>query len=192
MYAYRFRGYWKDVGTIESYWQSNMELIQALPAFNLYEDFWKIYTNSDRQPPQYTAAGAKVSCSLASEGSEIYGTVTRSILGPGVIVQKGAVVEDSIIMENTVIAEGAQIYRSIIDENCVISKGVQMGLGENTPNEEKPNIYNTGITVVGDHSFVPEGVSIGKNCVIYGHTEPEDYPEGRLESGKNAMREVVL
>ena len=190
LYAYRFHGYWKDVGTIESYWQANMDLIKPLPEFNLYEDFWKIYTNNDRQNPQYTAPGAVVKESLACEGSEIYGTVKHSIIGPGVVVKKGAVIEDSIIMADTAIEEDVKIYRTIIDENCAIGAGASIGVGEDIPNETKPKIYNTGITVIGIHSVVPAGVSVGKNCVIYGKTEIEDYPDGRLESGKTVMREV--
>ena len=88
MYAYRFKGYWKDVGTIESYWQANMELIRTLPDFNLYEDFWKIYTNIDHQPPQYTGPDAKVKTSIVSDGCEVYGEVYDSILGPNVVVKK--------------------------------------------------------------------------------------------------------
>ena len=191
LYAYRFRGYWKDVGTIESYWESNMELIKALPEFNLYEEFWKIYTNSDHQPPQYTAPGAKVKESLISDGSEIYGEVNHSVLGPEVVVKAGAVVKDSIIMGGTVIEEGCVIDRCIIDENCKIAKNVQMGMGENIPNEIKPNIYNTGITVLGANTSVPEGVVIGKNCVLYGKTAAEDYPGGALESGKSVIREGI-
>ena len=191
LYAYRFRGYWKDVGTIESYWESNMELIKALPEFNLYEDFWKIYTNSDHQPPQYTAPGAKVKESLISDGSEIYGEVNHSVLGPEVVVKAGAVVKDSIIMCGTVIEEGCVIDRCIIDENCKVAKNVQMGMGENIPNEIKPNIYNTGITVLGANTSVPEGVVIGKNCVLYGKTAAEDYPGGALESGKSVIREGI-
>ena len=191
LYAYRFRGYWKDVGTIESYWESNMELIKALPEFNLYEDFWKIYTNSDHQPPQYTAPGAKVKESLISDGSEIYGEVNHSVLGPEVVVKAGAVVKDSIIMGGTVIEEGCVIDRCIIDENCKVAKNVQMGMGENIPNEIKPNIYNTGITVLGANTSVPEGVVIGKNCVLYGKTAAEDYPGGALESGKSVIREGI-
>lgn len=190
MYAWRFQGYWKDVGTIQSYWESNMDLIRTLPEFNLYEDFWKIYTNSDHQPPQYTAAGAKVEESLLTDGCEIYGEVYRSILGPGVIVEKGAVVKDSIIMADTVVGENTVIDKCVIDEKCVIGKNVQMGVGENIPNEAKPNIYNTGITVMGMNSILPDGVVMGKNCVIYGKTVAEDYPEGRLESGKSVVREV--
>ena len=190
MYAWRFQGYWKDVGTIQSYWESNMDLIRTLPEFNLYEDFWKIYTNSDNQPPQYTAADAKVEESLLSDGCEVYGEVYSSILGPGVIVEKGAVVRDSIIMAGTTIGEGSLIDKCVIDEKCKIGKNVQMGVGEDVPNELKPAIYNTGITVMGMNSIVPDGVVMGKNCVISGETVAADYPDGKLASGKSVIREV--
>ena len=190
MYAWRFQGYWKDVGTIQSYWESNMDLIRTLPEFNLYEDFWKIYTNSDHQPPQYTAADAKVEEALLSDGCEVYGEVYRSILGPGVIVEKGAVVKDSIIMAGTTIGEGSLVDKCVIDEKCKIGKNVQMGVGEDVPNELKPAIYNTGITVMGMNSIVPDGVVMGKNCVISGATVAEDYPDGKLASGKSVIREV--
>ncbi|KXL51825.1 glucose-1-phosphate adenylyltransferase [Anaerotignum neopropionicum] len=189
MYAYRFKGYWKDVGTIESYWESNMELIKALPAFNLYEDFWKIYTNADHQPPTYTAPEAVVKESLVTDGSEIYGQVYHSVLGAQVIIGKGTIVRDSIIMGKTFIGENAVLERCIVDEDCVVGNGVHMGVGENVPNETKPNIYNTGITVIGSHSKVPDGITIGKNCVIYGDTRAEDYENGKLESGKAVVRE---
>ena len=190
MYAWRFQGYWKDVGTIQSYWESNMDLIRTLPEFDLYEDFWKIYTNSDHQPPQYTAADAKVEESLLSDGCEVYGEVYRSILGPGVVVEKGAVVKDSIIMAETKIGEGSLIDKCVIDEKCKIGKNVQMGVGEDDPNELKPAIYNTGITVMGMNSIVPDGVVMGKNCVISGETVAADYPDGKLASGKSVIREV--
>lgn len=182
LYAYRFKGYWKDVGTIESYWQANMELIRTLPEFNLYEDFWKIYTNSDHQPPQYTGKDAKVQTCIVSDGSEVYGEVYNSIIGPGVVIKEGSVVRDSIIMENTVVEEGCYIERCIIDENCKIGSNVKMGIGENIANESKPNIYNTGITVIGDETTVPDNVEIGKNCVIYGKTKEEQYTDGILAS----------
>ena len=190
MYAWRFQGYWKDVGTIQSYWESNMDLIRTLPEFNLYEDFWKIYTNSDHQPPQYTAAGAKAEETLLSDGCEVYGEVYRSILGPGVIIEKGAVVRDSIIMAGTVVGENSLIDKCVIDEKCKIGKNVQMGVGEDVANELKPAIYNTGITVLGMNSVVPDDVVLGKNCVVSGVTVAADYPGGKLESGKSVMREV--
>jgi len=189
LYAYRFNDYWKDVGTIESYWQANMELIKTVPEFNFYDKFWKIYTKTDNQPPQYVGRGAKLQQSIASEGCEVYGEVHSSVLGPDVLIKKGAVVRDSILMENVVIEEGAVVDRCIIDRNNIIGKGVVLGEGENIPNELKPNIYNTGITVVGENSIIPDGVHIGKNCVIYGKTSAEDYPDGVVASGKSVIKE---
>lgn len=189
LFAYRFKGYWKDVGTIASYWESNMELIKPLPEFNLYEDFWKIYTNSDHQPPTYTAADAVVRESLITDGGEIYGEVLHSILGSEVIIGKGSVVRDSIIMGKTVIGENTVIDHCIIDEDCEIGSNVIMGQGENIPSETKPNIYNSGITVIGSNTRVPDGITIGKNCVIFGRTNESDYLDGKLESGKSVVRE---
>lgn len=189
LYAYRFNDYWKDVGTIESYWQANMELIKTVPEFNFYDKFWKIYTKTDNQPPQYVGRGAKLQQSIASEGCEVYGEVHSSVLGPDVLIKKGAVVKDSILMENVIIEEGAVVDRCIIDRNNIIGKGAVLGEGENIPNELKPNIYNTGITVVGENSVIPDGVHIGKNCVIYGKTSVEDYPNGVVASGKSVIKE---
>ncbi len=184
LFAYRFKDYWKDVGTIESYWAANMELIKTLPEFNLYEDFWKIYTNSEHQPPLYTSAEAEVTRTLISEGCEIYGKVENSVISPEVIVEEGAVVKDSIIMANCVIKKGSFIDRCIIDENTVVGENVKMGIGENIPNEEKPKIYNTGITVVGSDTTIPDNVEIGKNCVVSGKTTSDMYNDGKLESGQ--------
>lgn len=187
MYAYRFKDYWKDVGTIESYWQANMELINTIPEFNLYEDFWKIFTNSDHQPPQYCGENSKVVKSIVSEGSEIYGEVYNSVIGPDVIINENAVIKDSIIMSSTVIGEGSYIERCILDENCIVGNNVTIGSGDNIPNEIKPKIYYSGITVVGEGSKIPDGVDIGKNCVIYGVSKIEDYPENKLDSGKSLL-----
>jgi glucose-1-phosphate adenylyltransferase len=191
MYAYRFKDYWKDVGTIESYWQANMDLIKHVPSFNLYEDFWRIYTNTEHQPPEYVGENGVIKKSIASSGCEIYGVVENSVLGPQVIVEKGAVIKDSIIMQGTVIGEGSVIDRCIIDENCVVGKNVKMGMGENIVNELKPKIYNTGITVVGEDTVIPDNVEIGKNCVVFGKTTEADYAEGKLPSGKSAIKEGV-
>jgi len=127
--------------------------------------------------------------SLVTDGSEIYGEVYHSVLGSEVIIGKGAVIRDSIIMGKSVIGENAVLERCIVDENCQVGPGVHMGIGDNVPNETKPNIYNTGITVIGSHTKVPEGIKVGKNCVIYGYTKAEDYVNGNLESGKSVVRE---
>ena len=183
MYAYRFKDYWKDVGTVESYFAANMELIRTVPDFNLYDDFWKIYTDAEHQPPQYIGESAHVSTSLLSEGCEVYGTVIDSVLGPEVVVEEGAVIRDSIIMARSIIKKGTNISRCIVDEETTIGEGVCIGEGDNVPNTKKPHVYDTGITVIGEETIIPDNVWIGKNCVIYGKTSLEQYPNSRLESG---------
>lgn len=187
LYAYRFKDYWKDVGTIESYWAANMELIKTLPEFNLYEDFWKIYTNSDLQPPMYSGPNSEIKTSIISEGCDIYGKVEHSVISKNVTIDEGAVVKDSIIMEGCHIGKDAVIDRCIIDQNTTIGDGVVMGTGENIPNENKPKIYNTGITVIGSNTTVPDGIEIGKNCVIYGKTTAENYTDNKLPSGQSVI-----
>jgi glucose-1-phosphate adenylyltransferase len=194
LYAYRFKDYWKDVGTIESYWAANMELIETLPKFNLYEDFWKIYTNNESQLPQYTGPDATIHKSIISEGCRILGDVQHSVIGTSVIVEDGAVIRDSIIMENCIIHKGCVIDRCIIDQNTEIGENVTMGVGDNIPNEDKPKIYNTGITVIGSNTVVPGNLTIGKNCVIYGTPSQEDFADNKLESGKSVIvkKEAIL
>ena len=182
--AYEYNGYWKDVGTLGSYWEANMELIDIIPEFNLYEEFWKIYTKNDILPPQYVAADSVVERCLVGDGSEIYGEVHNSIIGCGVVIGKGAVVRDSIIMQNTVIKEGALVERSIIAENCEIGENAQIGVGEDVPNRLKPSIYSFGLAVIGENAVIPPDVKIGKNTAVTGVTVPGDYPDGVLESGE--------
>lgn len=182
--AYEFNGYWKDVGTLGSYWEANMELINIIPEFNLYEEFWKIYTKNEIIPPQYISADAKILRSLIGDGTEIYGEVCNSIIGSGVTVEPGAVVRNSIIMQNAVIRAGAVVDKAIIAENAVIGSQVQIGVGEEVPNKIKPAVYSFGLAVIGENTVIPDGVSIGKNTAVTGVTVREDYPEGRLESGE--------
>ena len=192
LYAYRFKDYWKDVGTIESYWAANMELIKTLPEFNIYEDFWKIYTKSDYQPPQYTGENASIKTSIVSEGAQIYGSIEHCVISKNVTIEEGAVVKDSIIMEGCVIGKNAVLDRVIVDQNTVIGDNVKMGLWDNIPNEQKPKIYNTGITVIGSDTVVPDNIEIGKNCVVYGKTTAEDYSESKLPSGQSVIIEGAM
>jgi len=191
LFAYKFNDYWKDVGTIDAYFESNMELIKTVPEFNLYEDFWRIYTSAIHQPPQYTGEHSDVRASFLSEGCEVYGTVVNSVIGPGVIVREGARVTDSIIMENCVVGENAQIDRCILDSWCVVGQNARIGhqIGEDAVNELWPDIYDTGITVVGMFSIIPDGVGIGKNCVVDGVTGEGDYEGMELFSGKSILKE---
>lgn len=182
--AYEYNGYWKDVGTLGSYWEANMELIDIIPEFNLYEEFWKIYTKNDILPPQYISADAVLDRCLVGDGTEIYGEVHNSIIGCGVTIEAGAVIRDSIIMQNAVIKAGAVIDKAIIAENAVIGECAQLGVGEEVPNKVKPAVYAFGLAVIGEDAVVPPGVKIGKNTAVTGVTVPEDYPGGMLASGE--------
>ncbi|MDO4522527.1 MAG: glucose-1-phosphate adenylyltransferase [Eubacteriales bacterium] len=187
--AYEYNGYWKDVGTLSSYWEANMELIDIIPEFNLYEEFWKIYTSSEIIPPQYIAADAKIERSIIGDGSEIFGEVKNSVIGAGVTVKPGAVVRDSIIMKGTVIGENSVIDRAIIAENVVVGSGVLAGIGEAVPNRFKPEVYAGGLVTVGENSVIPDGVKIGKNTAISGVTNAEDYPDGILAGGESIIKD---
>ena len=188
MYAYEFTGYWKDVGTLDSYWQANMELIDLVPEFNLYEEYWKIYTKSETLPPQYLSKDSVIEKSIVGEGSEIYGKVYNSVIGRGVTIGENAVIRDSIIMNEVEIKANAQCIKSIIAEGTVIGENSILGEGEELPNEVNPKIYNSGLVTVGEKSIIPPNVRIGKNSVVFGETEPEDYPDGCLKSGGTLIK----
>lgn len=188
LFAYEYNSYWKDVGTLNSYWEANMELIDIIPEFNLYEEYWRIYTKSDTLPPQYISSDSVVEKCIIGEGSNIYGKVYNSVIGCGVTIGKDTIVRDSIIMNETEIGSGCEIYKGIVAENVKIEDNVKLGFGDEAENETDPNIYNHGIATVGERTLIPEGVSIGKNIVISGITSKEDYPEGRLESGRSLIK----
>ena len=188
LYAYEFNGYWKDVGTLGSYWEANMELIDIIPEFNLYEEFWKIYTKGDIIRPQYIASEATIDRSIISDGAEIYGEVHNSVIGAGVTVKKGAVIHDSIIMKETVIGENAHIDKSIIAENDIVGDNVVMGVGEEAPNVLKPAVYGFGLVTIAENTVIPSNVKIGKNTAISGETTLEDYPDGELVSGSAIVK----
>ncbi|MDD6156761.1 MAG: glucose-1-phosphate adenylyltransferase [Lachnospiraceae bacterium] len=183
MFAYEYNGYWKDVGTLGSYWEANMELIDLIPEFNLYEEYWKIYTKCDTIEPQYIAPEAFVERSIIGEASEIYGTVIGSVIGPNVHIGKGSVIRDSIIMKDTVIGENVTIDKGIIAENCKLGNHIVLGTGEEAPNELNESIYSFGLVTIGEDSVIPDGVTIGKNTAISGVTTPEDYPDAHLKAG---------
>ena len=188
LYAYEFTGYWKDVGTLSSYWEANMELIDIVPEFNLYEEYWKIYTKSEIQPPDYIAADSVVERSIIGEGSEVYGEVYNSVIGWGVTIGKGTMIRDSIIMNQTQIGEGCEINKAIIAENVVVGNQVKLGVGEEAENDTAPHIYNHGLVTIGEKSVIPDGISVGKNSVISGVTAAADYEDSQLASGKTLIK----
>lgn len=186
--AYEYNGYWKDVGTLGSYWEANMELIDIIPEFNLYEEFWKIFTSSEIIPPQYIAAEAKINKSIIGDGTEIYGEVSNSVIGAGVTIGRGSVVRDSIIMKGATIGDGVVMDRGIVAENASIGDNVVLGIGEDIPNKEKPKVYSFGLVTIGENTKIPANVKIGKNTAISGETTAEDYPDGVLESGETLIK----
>ena len=188
LFAYEFNGYWKDVGTLGSYWQANMELIDVIPEFNLYEEFWKIYTRGDIIPPDYIASSAVVDKCIIGEGSEIYGEVHSSVIGPGVRIEEGAVVRDSIVMQECRIGAGAEVNRSILAQNVVVGDRAVLGIGEDAPNVYNKKVYAFGLVTVGESSVIPPDVRIGRNTAILGKTEAGDYPNGELVSGGAIIR----
>jgi len=188
IFAYEYNGYWKDVGTLSSYWEANMELIDIIPEFNLYEEYWKIYTKSDIIPPQFIATEAVIERSIIGEGSEIYGKVSNSVIGARVTIGKGAVVRDSIIMRGSAIGENSILKKAIVAEDVVIGSNVELGVGEVAPNKYDPKVYQSDLVTVGERSVIPDNVKVGKNTAISGETVPEDYPEGLLAGGDYIMK----
>lgn len=121
LFAYKFEGYWKDVGTLESYWEANMDLLEDSPEFNLHDKHWRTYSVNPTRPPQYISPTAKITRSLVSEGASISGTVNHSVIFPSVFIGEGAVVEDSVILPFARIEPGAKVKCAIVGNNCLIS-----------------------------------------------------------------------
>ncbi len=183
IFAYEYTGYWKDVGTLKSYWEANMELIDIVPEFNLYEEFWKIYTKNEALPPQYLSADSKVERSIIGEGCDIRGGVFNSVVSANVEIEDGAEVHNSIIMNGCKIKKGTKIYNAIIAEDVEIGENCTIGVGEYAESQLSTKIYNCDLAIIGENSVVPDGVTIGKNVAISGVTEASDYPDGQLPSG---------
>ena len=188
IFAYEYNGYWKDVGTLGSYWEANMELIDIIPEFNLYEEFWKIYTKNDAVPPLYVSEDGFIERSIVCGSSDVEGTVINSVLGAGVRVCKGAEVKDSIVMKNTVIGAGSQVNKSIIAEDVVIGENCKLGVGEDIPNKLNPKVYSYGLVTIGENTVIPSNVKIGLNAAVSGVTEYSDYPDGILASGETLIK----
>ncbi len=183
IYSYEFSGYWKDVGTLGSYWEANMELVDLVPVFNLYEEYWKIYTKSSAMPPQYVAPSAHIERSIVAEGCEVEGCVEHSVIGARCVIEEGAVVRDSILMEDCHIGKGAVVEKAILADGVRVGEGTVLGVGEYAESLYDKKVYVFDLVTVGEGSVIPSGVKVGKNTAIWGETAPEDYPDGQLPSG---------
>ncbi|MDL2234962.1 glucose-1-phosphate adenylyltransferase [Christensenellaceae bacterium OttesenSCG-928-L17] len=177
LYAYAFQGYWKDVGTIKSLWEANMDLLEDPPLLDLYDPGWRIYSRNPIMPPHYIAAGAKVVRSLVTEGSEVYGDVAHSVLFAGARVDEGAIVRDSIIMPGAHICAGAKVYKAIVDERATIGKNTIVG-DEPREGVAVDNSLTGDITLVGYDMAIPDNASLPRGMVATKETLGYLYKKG--------------
>ena len=159
MMAYPFSGYWKDVGTLTSLWEANMDLLGEHPALVLSDESWRIYSRHESAPPQYVGAGAEVSNCSVTAGCELYGIVRNSVLGSNVRVMPGAVVEDSVLMNDVTVEEGATVRYSILDSGVTVGPDATVGEDRATA---------SGIAVIGADYRVPAGGTVAPGTMIYG------------------------
>ncbi len=190
VFGYRFDGYWQDVGTVQSYWEANLALLSDAPELDLYDREWVIHTRSEERAPAKIGATAQVHRSLISHGCVINGSVVNSILSPGVVVDVGASVRDSIVLFDSVIRPGAVIDRAILDKEVAVGPGAIVGEGTDydTPNRREPGRLNTGITVVGKRAVIPRGVRIGRNVLIGESVRATDFVSRVVRSGSTIER----
>ncbi|MBP1571957.1 MAG: glucose-1-phosphate adenylyltransferase [Oscillospiraceae bacterium] len=169
LYAYNFEGYWKDVGTIDSLWESNMDLLDPNVPFDVWDKEWKIYSRTLNSPPQYVSDKAVVENSMISEGCEVEGTIDFSVLFQNVVVEEGATVTDSIIMPGTVVKKGAVVEYAIIGEGCTIEEGAHIG--------ERPEAVedsaNWGIAVIGNNLSVCKNAKVAAKAMVYNDIKEE-------------------
>jgi glucose-1-phosphate adenylyltransferase len=186
VYAYPFKGYWVDVGTIQAYWETSMEILDADCPLDLYDTSWLIQTRSEERPPVKIGPQARINRSLVCNGCVVRGTVEHSVLSPGVYVSPGAVVRNSVVMNDTWIGPGTILDRVIVDKQVVVGAGVSLGWGDNDhiPNSTEPEKLTTGITVVGKNSHVPPGIHVGRNVLINADRDVEHFPEGDVPDGE--------
>jgi glucose-1-phosphate adenylyltransferase len=189
VFGYRFDGYWQDVGTIQSYWEANMALLEDQPELDLSDKEWIIHTKSEERAPARIGQTAQVHRSLISHGCIVDGTVVNSILSPGVRIEVGAVVRDSIIMFDTIVRRGGIVDRSIIDKEVVVGPSAIIGDGDDdTPNRREPTRLNTGISVVGKRSVIPRATRIGRNVRVAEGVRTTDFTRRVVPSGGSVDR----
>jgi glucose-1-phosphate adenylyltransferase len=190
VFAYPFEGYWRDVGTIQAYWEANMDLLKD--DSEITPETWGIRPNpeseqffADRIPARF-AAGSRVNSSMISAGCVIEGEVINSVLSPGVKVGPGCRITDSIIMHDCVIDEGAAVDLAIMDKRVKVGKGAVVGTGENkgVPNSKYPDHLYTGISLVGKEAEIPPETIIGRNCIINPWRKQEDFLVKVLKDGE--------
>lgn len=166
VYAYRFQGYWKDVGTIHSLWEANMDILASPPVFNLHDKNWKIYSKNPIKPPHYVSNGAEIMNSCVTEGCNIYGFVENSVISDGVTIEKGTIITNCVIFPNVYISEGAVLNKTIIGENTVIGKRVISGMN-NCPNNPYANkLVTDDMVLISGNIHIEDNTEIFKNSMV--------------------------
>lgn len=190
LYGFIFKGYWRDVGTIQSYWDAHMDLLN--PSSGLEPASWGIVTNLEAEghpcdwPPAQVSPSANIQNSAISAGCIIKGTVINSVLSPGVIVEKDALIVDSIVMHHTIIDKNCILKKVICDKKVKFNKGAIVGNPDTkTINKKYPNHLNTGITLVGKWAQIPENAKVGGNCIIYPKVKEKDWQSLILKDGES-------
>ena len=167
VFGYQYLDYWRDVGTIEAYWQANMDLTGPHPPLRLANPDAPLRTAGPAREPARFGAKAAPRTALVSPGARIEGTVERSVISPGVVVEEGAAVRDSIVCHDGVIRAGAVVDRAILDKEVTVGSGAVVGAGADLrPNRERPDIVNRGISIVGKRAAIPAGMTVGRNVVV--------------------------
>jgi glucose-1-phosphate adenylyltransferase len=185
VFGYDYQGYWRDIGTVQTYWQVNMDMIEMSSGGYLSDAGWPIRTSEVERPAATISKIANVANSLICNGCVIEGDVEHSVISAGVIVAEGAVVKDSIIMSDSFVGSHSVIDRSILDEGAVVEAGCHLGFGDDlTVNHREPKVVNTGITIVGRRAKIPPGVRLGRNCVACPGVVEDDFPTAEVQSGK--------
>jgi glucose-1-phosphate adenylyltransferase len=185
VYLYENKDPWFYIGNIKEYWETNMKMLNS---FDVNPEQWGIRTNMDDRDrcyrkPAFFMKNSTVKNSIIGKGCEIDGEVISSILFPGVKVEKGAVIKDSIIMHDCHISKGCIIEKSVLDKDVLLNENIFIGMGENIPNEKHPENYNSGITIIGKNVKIPTDVTIGKNCLIYDNVHENNFLEKNIPSG---------
>lgn len=191
VYAYEFSGYWRDVGTLQSYWDANMESLDPNSGLDLLA--WQLRTNyyeprPHNELPPRIGSGANVQDSYVARGCVVEGTVVHSILFPGVRVERDAIVRDSIVMNNSWVGQGCLVERAILDKNVEIGPCCKIGTaGDCVANKQFPHLLDSGLVVIGKNARVPTGLEMGKNVLIYPDVVHTDFPAACLESGSTVF-----
>ncbi len=190
VFAYPFYGYWRDVGTVQSYWEANMDVIRRDSGISPAE--WGIRTNieadgrsADRPPARFTS-GARVRNSMVSAGCIIKGTVENSVLAPGVVVAEGAVVRDSILFADCHVGKNSVVDLTICDKRVRVAGDAVVGSGgsHDIPNIKEPKHLYTGISLIGKEAVIPSGLSIGRNCIVNSQTEESTFSSKEISDGE--------